>query len=86
MQLDIVDFYPSITEELFNKALDFAAETVHIDEQIKSILRNASQSLLYHNESIWNKKTGLFDFTMGAYDGAEITDLVGLYLLHPLTN
>ena len=28
LQLDIVDFYPSITEELFNDALDFASQTV----------------------------------------------------------
>ena len=30
------------------------------------------------------KKTGLFDVTMGSYDGAQVTDLVGLFILHKL--
>ena len=29
----------------------------------------------------WEKKSGTFDVTMGAYDGAEVCELVGLYLL-----
>ena len=32
----------------------------------------------------YEKQTGLFDVTMGAYDGAQITDLVGLLMLHKL--
>ena len=30
LQLDIINFYPSITEELFTKALNFASQTVTI--------------------------------------------------------
>ena len=36
--------------------------------------------MFYKNET-WVKKTGLFDITMGAYMGAEVCDLVGLFLL-----
>ena len=33
----------------------------------------------------WNKTNGqLFDVTMGSYDGAEVCELVGLYLLQML--
>ena len=32
MQLDIVDFYPSISKSLFNKALDFAKNLTTITE------------------------------------------------------
>ena len=34
----------------------------------------------------WKKKTGLFDVTMGAFDGAEICEVVGLYILHLIKN
>ena len=82
--MDIVDFYPSVSVELFNKAIDFASTHVEISELDKEILRNARQSLLFHEENTWTKKNGLFDITMGAYDGAQITDLVGLFMLDKL--
>ena len=84
MQFDIVDFYPSITEKLFNDALDFAAQIVPISAETKRILLNARQSLLFHGESVWKKTTGLFDVTMGSYDGCEVCELVGLYILHKM--
>ena len=35
------------------------------------------------NSEPWmNKDSGLFDATMGAYDGAEVCELVGTYLLY----
>ncbi|MCP3850980.1 MAG: hypothetical protein GY694_12190, partial [Gammaproteobacteria bacterium] len=81
INLDIVEFYPSITEELFNNALNFAAKYVPIPESDKQIFHNARKSLLFSDGSMWIKKTGLFDTTMGAYDGAECCELVGLFLL-----
>ena len=82
LQLDIINFYPSISEDLFNTALKFASETVSIDNQDIKILQNARQSLLFHNNDVWKKNSGTFDVTMGAYDGAEVCKLVGLYILH----
>ena len=36
---------------------------------------------------LWQKKnTNLFDVAMGAYDGAEVCELVGLFLLNSLAN
>ena len=84
IQLDIVDFYPSITEELFNAALEFASDHAHITAETRDILVNARQSILFHNDSVWKKVTGLFDVTMGSYDGCELCELVGLYVLHRL--
>ena len=82
IQLDIVDFYPSINEELFNKAIKFAEKYITITDQDKDILQNARQSLLYHDNRSWHKKTGLFDVTMGSYDGCELCELVGLLIIH----
>ena len=35
-----------------------------------------------HEKDTWMKKqSGLFDVTMGAYDGTEVCELVGTYML-----
>ena len=78
---DIVDFYPSINEDLFLKTIQFAEKHTTITELQKSILINARQSLLHFDDAIWTKHSGAFDVTMGAFDGAQVSDLVGLYIL-----
>ena len=42
--------------------------------------------MLFHDGNAWVKKEGnpLFDVTMGSYDGAEVCELVGLYLFGKL--
>ena len=79
--IDLVDYYPSITEDLFNKAITFAENISSISTLEKNLLLNARKSVLYHDDAVWTKTSGLFDVTMGSYDGAQITDLVGLMLL-----
>ena len=84
IQLDIVNYYPSVTEALLDRVLDFAAENVTITNEQRKIIKNARKSILFHNEETWQKTSGEFDVTMGAYDGAQVTDLVGIYILHIL--
>ena len=39
----------------------------------------------FNNEETWIKKNcGQFDVTMGAYDGAEVCELEGIFLLFQL--
>ena len=93
LQMDIVEFYPSITENLLNKALDWASTVTEtpISEQTRKIIRHARKSLLFTKPANgggsipWTKKKSLFDVTMGAPDGAEVCELVGLFLLHEVT-
>ena len=84
---DIVDFYPSITEELLNKALKFASQYDETSENEKSIIMKAKQSPLFNRNETWRKKTSdsLFDVTMGSFDGVETCELVGSYLLSQLS-
>ena len=42
------------------------------------------RKFVFGDNSTWTKKNGLFDVKMGSYNGAEICELVGLYLLHEL--
>ena len=80
---DIKEFYPSIKESLLKEAIEFAKEHVNVEaKDLKTILQ-ARKSLLFNANHTWIKKEGgLFDVTMGAYDGAEVCELVGTFLLH----
>ena len=48
---------------------------------------HASKSFFYRDGEPWIKKSSnsLFDVTMGSYDGAEVCEIVGLYLMNDLT-
>ena len=87
ISFNIVDFYPSISEELLNEALSFASQYDNITENEKHIITQAKKSLLFNANTTWCKKTSksLFDVTMGSFDGAETCELVGSYLLSKLT-
>ena len=80
---DVCDFYPSISEDLLLKALDYASKFTTITPQDRHIIIHAKNSLLYHQNSTWTKKNtnDMFDITMGSYDGAETCELIGTYML-----
>ena len=45
------------------------------------------KSLLFNEKSTWTMKDGsLFDVTMGSFDGVEICELIGIYILHLLSS
>ena len=82
---DIVEFYPSISQKLLNKALDFASAYDDITNDERDIIIHAKNSLLSHKQVSWQKKgPTTFDVTMGSYDGAERCELVGSFLLSQL--
>lgn len=86
-QFDIVEFYPSITENLLHKALVFAKSNCNIDDNIIDIIMHARKSLLFNKDEEWMKiNSSLFDVTMGSYDGAEVCELVGLFILNEMKN
>ena len=86
MMFDIKDFHPSIKETLLIKAINFAAKCVNITKEDTVIIKHARKSLLYDNSEPWMKKdSGLFDVTMGAYDRAKVSELVGIFLLYKLS-
>ena len=86
VDLEINEFYPSIKEQLLKEALDFANPYFNIPENDKTIINQARKSLLFNKKQTWIKKESrLFDVTMGAYDGAEVCELVGSFLLHAVS-
>ena len=84
---DIVDFYPSISENLLDKCLLWAQKYIKIEKEEMHAIKHSRRTLLYDNEgTAWAKQDAKdqFDVSMGAYDGAEICELVGLYLLNDI--
>jgi hypothetical protein len=61
--------------------------TIITEEQV-SIIKHARKSLLFYGETTWAKKNNasLFDVAMGSYDGVEICELVGLFILKEISD
>ena len=83
---DIKEFYPSIKECLLKNAINFAEQHTEISEKDKAIIFNARKSLLFNGQDVWiKKKRGLFDLTMEAFNGAEVYEALGNFLLYQLS-
>ena len=86
LKFDIEAFYPSITEKLLRKTIEFLRKFDHISEYEEEMIFHCRRSVLVDSSgTIWQKKDGEFDVTMGSLDGAEVAEAVGLYLLDKLT-
>ena len=85
---DIVDFYPSISDELLKLSMAYAKQHTTISEEDVEIIMHSRKTLLFDKDEPWVKRgdSPMFDVAMGCYDGAEVCELVGLYILHKLTS
>ena len=87
IEFDIKSFYPNISRDLLSKALDWCSTMVDIPEEDRDLIMHTRRSILINGEETWVKKgEDLFDVTMGAFDGAEVCDICGLFLLSQLTH
>ena len=85
LKFDVEAMYPSISEELLSKSLEWAGTLVEIKEEELEVINATKKALLYSDGQPWTKKGEEdFDIPMGSFDGAEVCELVGLYLLHLL--
>ena len=85
---DIERFYPSIPSDLFHKAIRFASEKCEITEDNMNIIMQSRKTLLFHENEPWTKKEGEeeFDVPMDCYDGAEVCEIVGCFMLNELSS
>ena len=81
IKFDITELYLSLSEDLLNKLFTTIAENVI------SAIKLACKSLLFSKDETWIKRNDneLFDLAMGSFDGDEICELVGFYLLDKLS-
>ena len=58
---------------------------INLDDHDKKIIHHSRKSLLFNQEQKWMKKgSDLFDVSMGASDGREVCELIGIFLLNLL--
>ena len=86
-KFDIEEFYPSISKDLLLKAIDYAKRFVNINDDETRTIMHSRISLLYSGTDMWIKKDGDkdFDVTIGTFNGAGTCEVVGLYILHKLS-
>ena len=83
--VDIKDFYASVLKELLTNALTFAETIINLDDHDKKIIYHSHKSLLFNQEQTGMKKgSHMFDVSMSAYYGAEVCELIGIFLLNLL--
>ena len=71
---------------LRTKSLDSAEKYIKVTSENKAIIKHVRKSLLFNKQQIWIKKErGLFDVTMGAYDSAEVCEIVGIFIFYQLS-
>ena len=77
-----------ISLNLFNYAIQYASEIIEISNRDICIIKHSRKTLLFDNNHPWEKKSGDtdFDIPMGCYDGAEVFQLVGIYILNKSSN
>ena len=77
--------HPSIKGPLLEKALKFAEDTLTYQPKTRLLSNTLENLLLFNKSETWIKKdSGLFDIAKGPFDGAEVCELVGNFLLHKL--
>ena len=82
-----MNFYPSITNELLAKSINYTKSITTIEEEVITTIFHTRKSLLSDKTSIWVEKDNPdFDVTMGSCDGVEVRELVALCFLNLLTN
>ena len=75
---DIKDYYSSsVQKELLNKGLRIAEENIDIFGNDTEIIHHARKSLFFWWKGhMYEKQNDLIVVTMGAYDSAEVCELV----------
>ena len=81
-------YYCSRTTRLqyYDYRLHYNNSITTVSDDGITIIKHARKSVLFHNNHTWSKRnTDIFDVTMlGSFDGAEVCELVGLFILNSL--
>ena len=82
-KFDIREFYPSITGTILDKAFLLVKQHRDISNDNTRLIKHCRKFLLFSNSEAWRKKQteSCFDVTMESFDGAEVCELVGVYIL-----
>ena len=85
VSFDIASFLP--IHHRISSQISFAKNYTAIRDKDIDIIMHCCKSLLFDKETAWTKKNhcNMFDVTMGSFDGAEVCELIGLFLLNKIS-
>ena len=83
---DIEKFCPRIKYEPLKNAIKFAENYIGILDNDSKIIEHTCMSILTYDNKTWIKKDEdtLFDVPMASFFGAELCDLIELFILNHL--
>ena len=85
-KLDIQQFYPKIGQKLLKDSISWARNYVQISAEEEEILMHCRKSFLFFNGEIFVKKENPeFSVEQGSLDSAEISELVGQFILSQMS-
>ena len=83
MQFNFADTYGSINKDLLGEAFEWAKGEALLSHLRAEVILHSRKNVLFHGEECWVKEEGKdFDIRQGNFDGADCSNLVGLYMLH----
>ena len=69
------------------EVLEFAKQLLTVESKDRETIFHARKSLLYNEGEAWIKKqSNNFDVKMGPYDGAEVCELICIFMLSLIGN
>ena len=83
---NIIEFSPSISEDLLNRAIRFANNHIDTGDDEVATIQHSTKFLLFSKNKarVQKEDPGLFDVALGSYDGAEVCELVEIFVLSHL--
>ena len=87
VSFDIKSFYPTIKRKHLIDAINFSEPYSKFSDFETDVILHTCKSIMFYDHNMWKKSNNNdnFDVPMGSFHGAEVCDLVGLYLLNNLT-
>ena len=77
-----MDHWKLLGYRWLHEAIQFDKERVPITRKEVEVIFHARKSVLYDDREPWvMKEGGGFDVTMVEYDGAEVCELIGIFML-----
>ena len=75
-----------MTEDILDHAIMRARSLRAISDEDVVVIKQARKSLLFKDDTSWIKRGDkpMFDIAMGRFDGAEVCNLVGLFIISRL--
>lgn len=87
VKMDIQQFYPEIGQKLLEDSINWARNHTPISTEEEEIILHCRRSFLFFDKQVYVKRSNpKFSVEQGGLDSAEVSELVGLFILFKLSS